>query len=466
MLPYGNRRTNYDDEYFMKLIRMVLNDLESESEAHCKNFGILTSYLRITKPYRVLALIDSGTQWSRHQGNLILKHGSSVHLSFTIRGVDPGIEEVWVLFTDEKTTYREALARSMQHDLLSEYDFRQFDEPFAITVPAVALDDWANASYHVSPAAQEYVKFELHWIKNLGLVRKASPLFGHTEKKTGHHRECLFILPESYGDDLWNRLSQLPIDSNHHFVDSVSRASWSRQPDSLIQLWWQICTAEFVLADITGHDPMVFYSLGLAHGYGIHVILLMRSGTEVPFDIIRSIPVTYDNIDDDLPDLPDTFHQVFEVLELTRSRGRPLASPLPNPSFLRDPKLAFVLMPFSRPWSDHVWTNLIQPVFTRNRFICHRADNWTNPEVMKDIWEGIASAEIVVADLTDRNPNVFYELGLAHAIRKDFLLLSQNIDHIPVGLRRYRVMLYDSNEELTKDFERKVLALAQKLRPN
>jgi hypothetical protein len=64
---------------------------------------------------------------------------------------------------------------------------------------------------------------------------------------------------------------------------------------------------------------------------------------------------------------------------------------------------------------------------------------------MDDIWSEISKASIVVAELTGKNPNVYYELGLAHAIRKPAILISSNIEDVPFDLRPLRVFIYDKN---------------------
>jgi hypothetical protein len=58
---------------------------------------------------------------------------------------------------------------------------------------------------------------------------------------------------------------------------------------------------------------------------------------------------------------------------------------------------------------------------------------------------GIVEADLVVADLTDGNPNVYYELGLAHALRKRVILLTQEAAALPFDLRAYRVVEYDTH---------------------
>jgi len=62
---------------------------------------------------------------------------------------------------------------------------------------------------------------------------------------------------------------------------------------------------------------------------------------------------------------------------------------------------------------------------------------------MDQVWAGIRRAKVLVAELTTRNPNVFYELGLAHALRKPVVLVSSNQDDVPFDLQHIRVIYYD-----------------------
>ncbi len=70
---------------------------------------------------------------------------------------------------------------------------------------------------------------------------------------------------------------------------------------------------------------------------------------------------------------------------------------------------------------------------------------------MDQVWEGINAAKVLVAELTSRNPNVLYELGLAHALRKPVVLISSNEDDIPFDVRHIRVIYYDTNDPFWGD---------------
>jgi hypothetical protein len=75
-----------------------------------------------------------------------------------------------------------------------------------------------------------------------------------------------------------------------------------------------------------------------------------------------------------------------------------------------------------------------------------RADEvYSSKPVMGDIWEYIQKAEIVIADLTERNPNVLYELGLCHALWKRIILLAQRIEEVPFDLQQFRVIIYEQS---------------------
>lgn len=66
-------------------------------------------------------------------------------------------------------------------------------------------------------------------------------------------------------------------------------------------------------------------------------------------------------------------------------------------------------------------------------------------DVMEDIWKGIVQSELVLADTTGRNPNVFYEIGIAHSIGKEILLITQSVSDIPFDIQRYRHIEYSDN---------------------
>ena len=79
---------------------------------------------------------------------------------------------------------------------------------------------------------------------------------------------------------------------------------------------------------------------------------------------------------------------------------------------------------------------------------------------MLDIQESILNSDIVLCEMTGRNPNVFYELGLAHAAGKPAILLSSNEEDIPFDLRHVRVIYYETRMAGWEDKLRRSIASA------
>jgi hypothetical protein len=83
---------------------------------------------------------------------------------------------------------------------------------------------------------------------------------------------------------------------------------------------------------------------------------------------------------------------------------------------------------------------------------------------MEDILRGIMASEYVVADLTGKNPNVFYELGIAHSSKaaSKVVIISQSLDDVPFDLRHMRCILYRNDpaglRSLSRDLERALLS--------
>jgi hypothetical protein len=106
----------------------------------------------------------------------------------------------------------------------------------------------------------------------------------------------------------------------------------------------------------------------------------------------------------------------------------------------------FVLMPFKEPF-DTYYTLIIKPAVIAAGLEPLRGDSLFRPSpIMGDIWSMIQDAKVLVAELTEKNANVFYELGLGHAIGKPIVLMSETIDDVPFDLQPLRVILYDKDD--------------------
>jgi hypothetical protein len=91
-----------------------------------------------------------------------------------------------------------------------------------------------------------------------------------------------------------------------------------------------------------------------------------------------------------------------------------------------DAPRAFVIMPFSAPWSNDVYSQMIEPAVKDAGLDCRRGDHPVRVgDLTGTIWDELLLAGLVIAEVSEPNPNVFYEVGLAHALGKDTFLLKQ-----------------------------------------
>ena len=105
----------------------------------------------------------------------------------------------------------------------------------------------------------------------------------------------------------------------------------------------------------------------------------------------------------------------------------------------------FTIMPFGG-WFDAYYTNIFCPAIQDAGLTPRRADDLYRPSaIVHDIWAYTKTAKLILADLTGKNPNVFYELGLAHAIAKPAILITESMADVPFDLRALRVIEYDKN---------------------
>jgi hypothetical protein len=108
--------------------------------------------------------------------------------------------------------------------------------------------------------------------------------------------------------------------------------------------------------------------------------------------------------------------------------------------------ICFVIMPFGG-WLDDYYETIYCPAIKAAGLEAHRADDLYRPStIVNDIWIYTRRAKLLLADLTGKNPNVFYELGLAHALAKPAILVSESMDDIPFDLRALRIIVYDKND--------------------
>ena len=105
----------------------------------------------------------------------------------------------------------------------------------------------------------------------------------------------------------------------------------------------------------------------------------------------------------------------------------------------------FVVMPFHTLFETE-YERVIRPAIEEAGLECVRGNEiYTQQAIVEDIWRSIRQSRVVVAELSGRNPNVMYEIGLAHAIGKPIVLITRNQDDVPFDLRALRFIYYEPN---------------------
>jgi hypothetical protein len=125
---------------------------------------------------------------------------------------------------------------------------------------------------------------------------------------------------------------------------------------------------------------------------------------------------------------------------------------VPSPVVSKEPRIrefldtCFVMMPFGA-WFDRYYQEIYVPSIKEAGFEPVRADElFTTGSVVEQIWEQIEKAKLLLADLSGKNPNVFYELGLAHAAKKPVVFTASQVEDVPFDLRHLRVIIYEVRE--------------------
>lgn len=143
-------------------------------------------------------------------------------------------------------------------------------------------------------------------------------------------------------------------------------------------------------------------------------------------------------------------HWSIKNVDLYRVLMQAHASSFPSPKVFKLQEIASashnlvsVMMPFAREFNGVYDT--LQAVAKDLKLKCLRADDiWEHDTVIQDIVSLISSSRVVICDCTGRNPNVFYEAGIAHTLGRDVILIARNEDDVPFDLRHLRYVQYSN----------------------
>jgi hypothetical protein len=126
----------------------------------------------------------------------------------------------------------------------------------------------------------------------------------------------------------------------------------------------------------------------------------------------------------------------------------------------------FVLMPFASQFQE-VYDAIVEALEGPElNFSCTRADElFGGGHIIEDILRCIGKAEVVIADVTTKNPNVFYELGITHMAKdlEKVLILTQDMNDVPFDLRHFRCIIYQQSNPGLKQLQKTLISSVKEI---
>ncbi len=123
------------------------------------------------------------------------------------------------------------------------------------------------------------------------------------------------------------------------------------------------------------------------------------------------------------------------------------------------PELVFVIMPFSEKLED-MYLYGIRGCIEKLNLRCKRADELEHDNViMKEVIDHIKRARIIIAEVSDHNPNVFYEVGWAHALKRETILIAREGTELPFDIRHINTIFYRRIKDLENKLSSRIKAI-------
>jgi hypothetical protein len=239
----------------------------------------------------------------------------------------------------------------------------------------------------------------------------------------------------------------------------LSRSDGKLQPTDL---------ARRILRPTTTDDALKGYREAILNAPELSDVYKHYRGENLPDDetFFRNTLIdTFHIPEDDYPAFKKIFDESLEKANLFQKHGdktrvidiseeislpegqSPRIKKLGAEAPVRAGETCFVMQPFAAPYGNY-YEKIFKPAIEKTGLQAVRADAeiFATGKIIDQVWRGINAAKVLVAELTTRNANVFYELGLAHALNKPVVLVSSNETDVPFDLHHIRVIYYDVND--------------------
>lgn len=189
--------------------------------------------------------------------------------------------------------------------------------------------------------------------------------------------------------------------------------------------------AHFIIADLSGRSPNVFYEVGMAHGMGKSVLLLTQDLEDVP---PKLRDVRYFSYQDSLAGgniLAGLLHKALQAIEQKDEPDVPLFTPR---RFEIDPQSCVVLMSITEE-KKALYNDIVKVAANSLGFACISEQGiFSTRNMMEEIWAELNRARLVIADLSHKDPDVFYLTGICHGLGKEVIMMARKPEDIPFDL--------------------------------
>lgn len=182
-------------------------------------------------------------------------------------------------------------------------------------------------------------------------------------------------------------------------------------------------------------------------------------------------------VDDDLEALVRRAFEVHLAQQMTTPQPQQngdtqMVKPLFGPPALSSQFRSdvFMIMPF-RPQYDAVYQNIVIPTLAALNLTVKRGDEFSSLTgvIMQEVWAALNACRLVIAEVSEINANVYYELGIAHTLGKPAVLITQTPpEDLPFDIRHLRFIVYENTipggEALQNELKRAIIWILNDLR--
>jgi hypothetical protein len=205
----------------------------------------------------------------------------------------------------------------------------------------------------------------------------------------------------------------------------------------MIDIYACIEDSKFILADFSGRNPNVFFEVGISHALGKSVLQLTRTLADVP-PKLQSIRCHI---------YLDTVSGAEKLKPVLENAIREMEDTNYPPLFARKdysviPKSCFALLP-NNNIGQQTYNELIDVVMKETKYKCVKSEEiFNSASVLDKIWDRLNTVDLVIADITGWDADVFYLTGLACGLGKKIIYLTQNQEDVPFDLKEGSRLIY------------------------